>query len=369
MNLTVSALSESELLARIFPHLGTNEFVELGPGDDCAVVAAPAGRFVVSTDVLVQDAHFSMDWSTGFEVGWRAAMQNLSDISAMGAVPSSLVVGLAMPPATEVSWMEDFARGLAAASRVFGAAVVGGDLSSGPAVFISVTVHGHMGPGLTPIRRSGAQVGDVVAHCGLLGWSAAGLAQLSENEPSHTEPDHSDGRDNRAGNQNRRKSAEQLFRTPMPPVGAGERAARAGAHALMDVSDSLVRDAGRMGRASAVVLELDADAVLAHGDWLDPAYARWEDGVPESMRTLPQDLGILPAHNQAQRLERKLIGGEDHGLIATFAANVDLPAGFKPIGRVRGIAVDNERSRLAQGGVTVTGVDMDALGEGWDHFR
>lgn len=380
MNLTVADLSESELLARIFPHLDSNEFVDLGPGDDCAVVTAPGGKFVVSTDVLVQDVHFKTQWSSGFEVGWRAAMQNLSDIGAMGAIPSTLVVGLAMPPATEVAWMEDFARGLAAASRQFGAAVVGGDLSSAPALFISVTVHGHMTAGIPPVLRSGAKPGDVVAHCGLLGWSAAGLRSLLAEKDSNpnTSQDNSGTAnpdapapttltEGAAGSQlDRRESARHLFRTPLPPVSTGALAARAGAHALMDVSDSLLRDAGRMGRASGVVLELDAEAIAAHGNALPQPYAgsHWLNKLG-----LPAVLGDLPAQSEADAMALKLTGGEDHGLLATFSPDAELPAGFVAIGTVLEAVADDERPHLRGGGVTVSGFDAGGLGEGWDHFR
>lgn len=380
MNLTVADLSESELLARIFPHLEPNEFVDLGPGDDCAVVTAPGGKFVVSTDVLVQDVHFKTQWSSGFEVGWRAAMQNLSDIGAMGAIPSTLVVGLAMPPATEVAWMEDFARGLAAASRQFGAAVVGGDLSSAPALFISVTVHGHMPAGIPPVLRSGAKPGDVVAHCGLLGWSAAGLRSLlaetganpdaSQDNSGTENPDApaptNPARDAAGSQLDRRESARQLFRTPLPPVSTGALAARAGAHALMDVSDSLLRDAGRMGRASGVVLELDAEAIAVHGDALPQPYSggRWLNKLG-----LPAVLGDLPAQSEADAMALKLTGGEDHGLLATFSPDAELPAGFVAIGTVLEAVADDERPHLRGGGVTVSGFDAGGLGEGWDHFR
>ena len=93
----VSELSEEALLARIFPLLPAGTDTLLAPGDDAAVVAAPDGRFVVTTDVLVEDRHFRRRWSSGQDVGRRAAVQNLADVAAMGARPTSLVVALVVP--------------------------------------------------------------------------------------------------------------------------------------------------------------------------------------------------------------------------------------------------------------------------------
>ena len=157
--LTVAELSESQLLARIFPRLiipkpaGGPEAATsllLGPGDDAAIVAAPDGRTVVSIDTQVADQDFRLEWNngyrtTGYDVGWKAAAQNLSDINAMGARATSLVVSLTMPPETLVSWVEDFADGLMAGIRELGApacAVAGGDLGRGRELAVSVAILG-----------------------------------------------------------------------------------------------------------------------------------------------------------------------------------------------------------------------------------
>ena len=124
---TVADLSENDLLARIFPLLPTGPQSLLGPGDDAAVLAAPDGRVVVSLDVLVENRHFRRDWSSAADVGWRAAMQNLADVAAMGARPTALVVGLVLPTDLPVRWVTGFARGMAAACAPSGVAVVGGD--------------------------------------------------------------------------------------------------------------------------------------------------------------------------------------------------------------------------------------------------
>ena len=122
----VSELSEKQLIARILPYLPQGPLTLLGSGDDCAVVSAPDAKFVVTTDVLVEGQHFRRDWSTGFEVGARAAAQNLADVAAMGAKATSLVVSMVLPADLEVEWLEDFAGGLGAEVFRAGAGVVGG---------------------------------------------------------------------------------------------------------------------------------------------------------------------------------------------------------------------------------------------------
>ena len=291
----VRDLSEEQLLARFTPLLPTAASTLVGPGDDAAVVAAPDGRFVVSTDVLVQDRHFTRAWSTGYDVGWRAAMQNLADCAAMGSRGTSLVVSLVIPGDLEVSWVTGLARGLAAACAGRDVAVVGGDLSGGDAIVVAVTVHGDLA-GRPPVLRSGASAGDTIAHAGVLGRSAAGLALLTAGV---SDPD---------------PVLVAAFLRPDPPLDAGVLASRAGATAMLDVSDGLLRDAGRIARASGVTIDL-----------LDPA-----ESVPGDLAALAgasEVLGIDP-------LTWVLTGGEDHGMLATFPPGTQLPDGFRPLGVV-----------------------------------
>ncbi len=253
----MAELSESDLLARIFPRLhgGEKATLLLGPGDDAAIVAAPDGRTVISIDTQVADQDFRLEWNngyrtTGYDVGWKAAAQNLSDINAMGARATSMVVSLTMPPETTVSWVEDFADGLSAGIRGLGAAdcaVAGGDLGRGRELAVSVAILGTL-DGHAPVLRSGARPGDTLALAGTVGRAAAGLALLESAVSVHA------------------LSAEQraLLDTqcrPLPPLAAGPLARDAGATALMDISDGLVRDGTRMAAASGAVLDLDPAAL------------------------------------------------------------------------------------------------------------
>ena len=95
---TIAELGESAVLGRILPRLAPGDAALLGPGDDAAVVAAADGRFVVTTDLLVHGPDFRLAWSTPFDLGWKAAATNLTDVAAMGARPTALVVAIAAPP-------------------------------------------------------------------------------------------------------------------------------------------------------------------------------------------------------------------------------------------------------------------------------
>ncbi|MFV4914164.1 AIR synthase related protein, partial [Microbacterium lacticum] len=176
---TVGDLGERALLARIFAALSGSSRALVGPGDDAAVLAAPDGRVVVSTDTLVHGPDFRLAWSNGLDLGWKAAAVNLADIAAMGARPTALVVALALPDETQAAFVDDLARGLRAACDALapGCAVEGGDLTASDTLTIAITVLGVL-DGADPVLRSGARAGDTVAVAGTLGAAARGLALL-----------------------------------------------------------------------------------------------------------------------------------------------------------------------------------------------
>lgn len=329
----VREMSEGQILARILPLLPQGQFTSLGSGDDAAVVSAPGGRFVVTTDVLVEDVHFRRGWSNGFEIGARAAAQNLADVAAMGARPTALVVSIVLPGDLELEWLEQFASGLAAAVFRTGAGVVGGDLSRGESLVISVTAHGRLAG--APVTRSGARPGDTVAVAGNLGQSAAGLAALSSGEvapvlhgvevPSpFTRP-------------------VALYRSPEPPLEAGPVAAARGATAMMDISDGLVVDARRMAEASGAAIEFVRFGLSEAAEELSEAGAA---------------LGVDP-------YEWVLFGGEDHGILATFPPHVLVTTPFRAVGSVG--AYGESRSAAERHRVTLDGRPVTE--PGWDHFK
>lgn len=337
---TLGAGSESELLGQILPLFGRSPYAGAGvivpPGDDAAVLAA-TGSVVVTTDSMVRGRDWRDDWSSGHDVGVKVVAQNVADIAAMGAVPTGLLVAVAADPATELEWLLDLTRGIAAAAEDAGCPVVGGDLSSAPSevVVVAVTAFGDL-QGRAPVLRSGAQPGDVVAVAGSLGWSGAGLAlylagaattTLALPPSQHTERD-------------KNISVLQWFhRSPRPPWESGPVAASAGATSMIDISDGLVRDGARIATASGVELALD-EAVLR------------EQYLHAFTSALPQD----------EAWRQVLSGGEEHSLLATFpegAVPDDRQAPWTVIGTV--IEAGPEGPRLTVGGVvpSVTG---------WDHF-
>ncbi|MDQ1578289.1 MAG: thiamine-monophosphate kinase [Microbacteriaceae bacterium] len=309
---TLGAIGESATLQRIFPRLPAAASALLGPGDDAAVVAAPDGRFVVTTDMMIHGPDFRLAWSSPHDLGWKAAASNLADVAAMGAVPTALVVAIAAPPDSPVSLLEGIADGLrdACAELAPGCGVVGGDLSASTTLSIAVTAFGDLS-GRTPVLRSGARVGDVVAVCGVLGDAALALRLL------FTEAVGADGEPSSAlAATLRSRTAAQL--APRPPIAAGQVAALAGATAMLDLSDGLAIDAARLARASSVRLDFDSAALGP-----DPLLA--------------------------------LGGGEDHSLLASFPASVPLPVGFRRIG----VVVDGA-------GISLDGEPYDA--GGWDPY-
>ena len=300
MSGTVGDLGEMDLVEAVVARLGTTPSVLLGPGDDAAVVAAADGRVVVTTDVLVEGRHFKRDWSSATDVGVRAAAANLADVAAMGAVPTALVVGLALPVDLPAQWVLELADGLSEEAARAGAAVAGGDLVRGDLVTIAVTALGSL-EGRDPVTRSGARPGDLVAVAGRLGWAAAGFAILSRGFRSP-------------------RVLADAHRRPVPPYDEGPRAAGLGATAMVDVSDGLVSDLGHVARASAVSVRLSSEAFH----------------VPQEFKDTARALNADP-------LQWLLAGGEDHALAATFPPDVDLPMAWSVVGRVEageGVLVD-----------------------------
>src|SRR5690606_29739284 len=224
----------------------------LGPGDDSAVVAAPDGRFVVTTDLMVHGPDFRFAWSSPHDLGWKASASNLSDVAAMGAVPSALVVAIAAPADTSVGVLEGIADGFRDGVDTLapGCGVVGGDLSVSEVFTIAVTAFGDL-EGRGPVLRSGARAGDQVAVSGVLGEAARGLRLLCT-----VGVDENGVADAARAEAVRDEARHQL--APSPPIPDGRLAALAGATSMIDLSDGLAIDAGRVARASGVVIDFEA---------------------------------------------------------------------------------------------------------------
>ena len=287
---TVADVGEFGLVRAFVGRFEQGAQVYVGPGDDAAVLRAPRGHVVVSTDLLVEGRHFRREWADAKDIGRRAAAQNLSDINAMGGRATALTVGLALPRDLPAQWVLDLADGIAEEGALVGASIVGGDLTAGSEVVIAVTVIGQCE--VAPVLRSGARAGDVLAIAGRQGWAAAGLAVLAR------------------GFRSPRKLVEAHQR-PQPPYDAGPAAAAGGATSMIDVSDGLVADVGHLADDSGVSIDIDSSAFP----------------LDEPLQAVGAALGVDP-------MQFVLGGGEDHPLVATFPAGVALPDGFRPIGRV-----------------------------------
>jgi thiamine-monophosphate kinase len=302
MDPTVGELGEFALISAITERLGSSPAVLLGPGDDAAIVAAADGRVVASTDLLVEGRHFRRHWSDATDVGHRAAAANLSDIAAMGAVPTALLVGLATPADLPTSWVLEMADGLREECALVDASVAGGDVVRSETLVLSVTALGSL-EGRDPVTRAGARAGDLVAVAGRLGWAAAGLAVLTRGFRSP-------------------RVLVDALRRPAPPYAEGPRAAALGATAMVDVSDGLVADLGHVAAASHVAVLLSSGAFHVPQEFLDTARAL-----------------------NADPMSWLLAGGDDHALAATFPPEVDLPMAWSVVGRVEdgeGVLVDGE---------------------------
>lgn len=322
---SLGEISEAEILARVFPRLPSSASELLGPGDDAAVMSAPDGRYVVTTDMMVEGPDFRLDWSTPFEVGFKAAAINLADVAAMGARPTALVVALGAPPSAPVDVLEHIADGLRSACEQLapGCGVVGGDLSSAPALVVSIAAHGDLA-GHEPITRSGAQPGDVVIVAGQLGLAGLGLDLLFEHGLVAREM---------------APGAVAAQCAPRPPIEFGARACAAGTHAAMDVSDGLALDASRLAHASNVRIDFSREALAFF-------VFRLKAALGSAVKT------------ESELFDYVLYSGESHAILATCAPDA-VPGGFEVIGSV---------TKPGDGAaVTLEGEVVDP--RGWHPFR
>ena len=316
---TLGEVSEEGLLGSIFPFFAAQPGTVVGPGDDAAVLAC-SGQVVATTDSMVRGRDWLDEWSSAADVGAKLLTQNLADVAAMGGTPTSVLVTLVADPVTPAGWAREFARSVGERAARAGVAVAGGDLSSAPpgVLMVSITALGELA-GRSPVLRSGAGPGNVVAVCGTLGRSGAGLALLQRGDAAQTPPDGI------------RQAFLDHHRRPTTPVAAGPLAAEAGATAMIDISDGLLRDADRIARASGVRLALSSAALHPHVD------------------------ALVPVVGEEAALECVLAGGEEHSLLATFPRDA-VPAGWAVLGEV-----------VRGSGVTLDGEPQQP--RGWDHFR
>jgi len=299
-------ISERGLVSLIRRKLESNcssREVILGPGDDAAVIAHPVGNaLVISTDALVENVHFRLDWATGCLLGKKAFLASVSDIFAMGARPQTCLVSLGLPVRTEPAFVEDIFDGMLEEANRLGASVVGGNISRSDILFIDMTVTGVVQPD-SVITRAGAKVGDSIYVTGELGGAALAAKNLLEgridgamvtraeaalkvgNEISETESDN-------AG------VIELLSRFFVPKIRADESLLLAEARictSMIDISDGVGSDLGQICEESGVGALVEIGSI--------PLF----DKIPTMAMTEDSDLTELAIN-----------GGEDYELLFTI---------------------------------------------------
>jgi len=171
--------SEATLIQRLRElfHTGLQTGIEVGIGDDAAVVSSSNSKLVATVDMAIEGVHFRRDWSTPFQIGAKLTTANLADVFAMGATPKYLLVAAAITEVNNLEVVTELAKGIKSVADKFEVTVIGGDLSKSEKMSLSITALGQLNK--NPILRSGAKVGDLVYVSALPGLSAAGLAILS----------------------------------------------------------------------------------------------------------------------------------------------------------------------------------------------
>lgn len=312
---------EEALLARVAAALGDvpgGPEVELGIGDDCAVLRSPASRLVWTVDAQVDEVHFRRDWLSYEDIGYRAFAAAASDVVAMGAIPIAALAALTLDPRTTEADVEALARGQRDASREASAPVIGGNLSRGATLSVTTTV---LGRAEAPVRREGARPGELVWATGPLGLARLGLLSYMRGLADED-----------------LDVARRAFRRPRVrydlagPLGS--------ATAAIDVSDGLSLDASRLAARSGVRLVLDAAALLACGGAALEVAARrlGEDPVEAALRggedyvVLACAPGPLPGAGGAALEGLTRIGrveaGEGLGLIVRGRERAVEPVGY-----------------------------------------
>ena len=282
-------------------------------GDDAAVLtpSVPNSRVVAATDMLVAGRHFTETFTTPYAVGQKAVVQNFADIEAMGANPIAALLAISAPPQTPLAVVEDLARGIGDITQHWTSELVGGDVTSGSELVISVTAIGSIGGNLDALRLNRARPGQrVIAH-GRIGYSAAGLALLQSGKDI---PDEFD-------------VLIQSHQVPQLTPGSGVVARAAGATAMTDNSDGLIKDVSTLARNSGVCIDLTSVAL-----------------APDAVLTAAGEyLGVDP-------WQWVLTGGEDHTLIGTCDGSA--PVGFRSIGTVSkgtGVRIDGHEPTYTDG--------------------
>lgn len=292
----LKSLGEFGLIEVIKKNFKTPEGI-LGIGDDCAVIPQHDGfETLVSTDMLVEGSHFLIDDIPPYNLGWKSAAVNISDIAAMGGRPTGTFLSIALPCDLKLLNMDEFIRGYRDISEKYSCPLLGGDTTSSPdRLSICVTIIGECPAGFSR-KRSAAQAGDLICVTGFLGDSAGGLQIVLKRQAA--------GKG--AENSGRHADADtdlliSRHYLPEPRVGEGiELAATEGVHAMMDISDGIGSDLRHILKASGRGAVVDINAVP----------------VSDELKRTCRLIGADP-------LDLAISGGEDYELLFTISREAE----------------------------------------------
>ena len=316
---TVGDLGEFGLIDRFRSRIGTPDKGEVWSGDDAAIVSPPAGEILFTTDVLVEGIDFDLGYASGGDVGWKTMASNVSDVAAMGGRPAKAVATLCVGRDITVALIDDLLDGILEACERWRVGLVGGDVSEAERLSLGIAL---LGSAERPVLRSGAMAGDLLCVTGALGGAAGGLLALRNGI-----------------------AAEGLKRRQLRPVARveeGVAAARAGATAMIDISDGLAADLGHLVAASGVGCDVDTDSIP-----VDPALAEVAELIDP--------------------LEAALAGGEDLELLFTIPESSYSAAESA----VKGIGTQLSRiGTITDGEARIGDSSIDRWKEeGWQHLR
>lgn len=334
----MAGFTEEELIEVIRRLLAEdNPGVVLGLGDDAALVEMGSHLGILTADMLVQGVHFDRETVSASDLGYKALAVNVSDVAAMGGSPRYGLVSLGLPSEIEASWVVELYGGLRDAAGEYAMAVVGGDTSRAERLVVSVAVTGEVARG-GAVTRWGAKPGDRVVVTGALGASAGGLKLLQSPPHDVAQTVSTDwGR-----------ALVNAHLRPVARVGEGQTLAQTGATAMIDVSDGLAKDLGRLCDSS----EVSAAVVLAD--------------VPVALSL--KELGDVLA--DLDPLTLALEGGEDYELLATLPPTAVRRTASKLAERFGTQLTDIGEIREGSGLIAVEsdGVERPLEPRGWDHF-
>ncbi len=280
-----------------------------GIGDDAALLAlTPGAQLVVSTDTSAEHVHFRRDWIAPAEVGWRAATSALSDLAAMAARPVGLLLAASVPERWR-DQLADVAAGIGDAAAAVDCPIIGGDLTGGNDLVLTITV---LGEAVAPITRAGARPGDLLYVTGRLGGPHRALAALLQGE--------------------RPAPADRArFAHPEARVAEARWLAERGVRALIDISDGLLAEARHVAAASGVVLDIDPGLVPRVAGATDAdALAGGEEYELLCASPTPLDIDGF-AHRFGLPLTRVGAVRAESGdptVVLAGGERVDLPAGY-----------------------------------------